>query len=195
MVKFFYDLKADTTREAELLGKKAVALDPNDSQCHANLAFAYLFQRKFELAGAATQRALEINSNDPLAVSSRAQWLSRAGFAEEALRKLDEMVRRDPHPPSWYWGNRATALLSLERYEEATAAIDWKDRTFWWDHYMRGICYIYLGKPSQAQAEIVAMQLERPSVTISEVMKAEPFKNAVDEQRIIGGLRKAGLPE
>ena len=195
MVKFFYDLKADTIREAETLGKKAVALDPNDSQCHANLAFAYLFQRKFELANAATQRALEINSNDPLAVNSRAQWLSRAGFAKEALKKLDEMVRRDPQPPSWYWGNRATALLSLERYEEATAAIDRKDRTFWWDHYLRGICYAYLGNISQAHAEIVAMQTDRPSVTISEILMAEPFKNFADEQRITNGLRKAGLPE
>ncbi len=72
-------------------------------------------------------------------LTSVPQWLSRAGRAEEALKSLDDVLRRDPFPPSWHWGNRATAFLCLERYEDAIAAINRKSRTFWWDHYMRGV--------------------------------------------------------
>jgi adenylate cyclase len=195
MIKFFYDLSTETISDAATWGKKAVAADQNDSQCHVSLAFAYLFQKKFDLADAESKRALEINPTDPLAVNVRAQWLSRAGFAEEALKNLEDVLRRDPFPPSWHWGNRATAFLCLERYEDAIAAINRKSRTFWWDHYMRGVCHYYLGNTVRAQAEIADMQKERPTVTITDILIAEPFRSAEDQQRLTVGLRGAGLPE
>jgi tetratricopeptide (TPR) repeat protein len=194
MIKFFHDFNAETIDEAVSLGKKAVVADQSDSQCHVSLAFAYLFQKKFDLADAESRRALEINPSDPLAANARAQWLSRAGFAEEALRMLEDVLRRDPFPPSWHWGNRALAYLCLERYEDSLAAINRKSRTFWWDHYMRAVCYYYLGNTNRAQAEIADMQKERPTVTISDILMGEPFRNAEDLTRLTVGLRGAGLP-
>ena len=195
MIKFSYDLNTETINEAASLGRKAVAIDQSDSQCRVGLAFAYLFQKKFDLADAESRRAIELNPTDPLAVNVRAQWLSRAGFAQEALKNLEDVLRRDPFPPSWHWGNRATAFLCLERYEDAISAISRKSRTFWWDHYMRGVCHYYLGNTDEAQAEIVEMKKERPNVTIKEILIAEPFKNAEDLQRLTVGLRAVGLPE
>lgn len=194
-IKFFSDFSVDTINESVSLGKKAVAFDPNDSQCHAHLGYAYLFQRKFELADAQTKRALEINPTDGHALNSRAHWLSRAGQAEDALRILDEALRRDPYPPSSYWENRAVALVTLGRYEEAVAAVNRKSRTFWWDQYILGVCYTYLGRTSHAQVEIAELRKQRPNVKIKHIMMAEPYKNAEDAQRLIDGLRKAGLPE
>ena len=154
---------------------------------------AYIFQKNFELADVATKRAVEINPTDGLAVNSRSQWLSRAGNAPEALRRLDEALQRDPFPPSWHWGNRATALLRLEKFEDAIAAVDRKSQTFWWDHYMRAVCYMYLGKTHEAQVEVAELQKQRPGVSIREIMKAEPFKHEIDTLRLTEGLRKAGL--
>ena len=101
MIKFFYDLNTETINEAASLGRKAVAINKSDSQCRVGLAFAYLFQKKFDLADAKSRRAVELNPTDPLAVNVRAQWLSRAGFAE-ALKNLEDVLRRDPFPPSWH---------------------------------------------------------------------------------------------
>ena len=194
-IKFFNDINANTINEAVVLGRKAVALDPHDSHCHAQLGFAYLFARKFELADVQTKRALEINPTDGYAMNSRAQWLSRAGQAEEALRILAEALRRDPYPPSWYWENLAVALITLGKFEEAISAVNRKSRVLWWDHYMLGVCYTYLGRLSEAKAEIAELRNQRPALTIRDIMSAEPYKNPEDAQRLIDGLRKAGLPE
>ncbi len=195
LYEFFNNFDAETIGEAVVLGKKAVALDPNDSQCHAQLGFNYLFARKYELADLQTRRAMEINPSDSLAINSRAQWLSRTGQAEEALRVLNEALRRDPYPPSWYWENLSVALITLGRFEEAIAATNRKYRNLWWDHYTLGVCYTYLGMTSQAQAEMAELRRLRPELTIKTLMVAEPYQNIEDAQRLIDGLRKAGLPE
>jgi TolB-like protein len=192
---FFNDFDARTIAEAVALGQKAVALDPNDSQCHGQLGYNYLFARKYELADLQTRRAMEINPSDSVAVNSRSQWLARTGQAEEAIRVLNEALRRDPYPPSWYWENLSVAYITRERFKEAIAAINRKSRHFWWDHYMLGSCYSQLGMTSQAQAEMAELHRLRPKVTIKELMIAEPYQNNEDSQRLVDGLRKAGLPD
>ena len=195
MVHFFNDLQVSTIDEAVSLGKKAVALDPDDSQCRANLALAYVFQRRFELADIQSIRAIELNPSDGLAVNARAQFLARAGRGAEALGILDDALRRDPFPPSWYWGNRATALICLGQFGDAIDSVNRKNRNFWWDRYMRAVCYASLQELSLARIEVAEMLRERSDATIRSIMVAEPFRRTEDSQRLLDGLRSAGVPE
>lgn len=194
VVRFFQDHALPTIDEAVACGRTAVSLGPNDSQCHAHLAFGYLFRQDFERADLETRRALGINPADGQAVNARAQVLARSGHPEEALLQLDEALRRDPFPPNWHWGNRVTALFNLRRYEEAIAATNRKTRTFWWDTCIRAACCALLGNEAGARAEVAALLAEEPAATIGFIMEVEPCRHARDAGHLAEGLRRAGVP-
>jgi hypothetical protein len=48
---------------------------------------------------------------------------------------------------------------------------------------------------AKARADLADMQKERLTVTITDILIAEPFRNAEDLMRLMVGLRGAGLPE
>ncbi len=194
-VKYFHHHRDADIAEAVVLAKTAVALDPGDSVCHMALGFAYIFTRQLELAGIHSQRALELNPADMLALSLRAQWLCRVDRSPEAIETLDRTVRQDPFPPDWYWENRTIILLTLERYEEALEAVRHLPEMFWWDHGYVAICCSKLGRLKEAQEAVKSAIKLRPELTIDRFMHGEPYKNPADAERMIDGLRAAGLPE
>jgi TolB-like protein/class 3 adenylate cyclase/Tfp pilus assembly protein PilF len=194
-VKFFDDHSPATIDVAASLARMAVALDDGDSMCHAQLAFAYLFQRRFDMADIHSRRALEINPADMLALSMRAHWLCRVGQLNESLSMMERLLRHDPFPPSWYWESLAVTLITAGRFEEAISAIARLNHFFWWDYCYLAICHAQLGRVSEANAEVARALEIRPNTTISDTMKGEPYKNPVDAQIMIEGMRTAGLPE
>lgn len=149
-VKFFNDHREKDIAEAVAFGKTAVALNPGDSVCHMQLGFAYIFARKLELADIHSLKALELNPADMLALGLRAQLLCRLGRSQEAIEALDQLVRHDPFPPNWYWENRSIVLLTLDKFEEALAAIQHMPELFWWNHGYVAICCARLGRIKEA---------------------------------------------
>lgn len=194
-VKFFQDHQDREITEAVAFGKTAVALDPGDSVCHMQLGFAYIFARKLELADIHSLKALELNPADMLALGLRAQLLCRLGRSQEAIETLDQLVRHDPFPPNWYWENRSIVLLTLDRFEDALAAIQHMPELFWWNHGYVAICCARLGRIKEAQDAIKHALELRPELTIQRFMMGEPYKLPEDANRMIEGLRMAGLPE
>ena len=194
-VKFFEDHSPATIDIAASLARRAVALDDGDSMCHAQLAFAYLFQRRFDMADIHSRRALEINPADMLALSMRAHWLLRVGQLNESLAMMDRLLRHDPFPPNWYWESLAVTLITARRFDEAISAIGRLNHFFWWDHCYLAICHAELGRMIEANAEVALLLNIRPNATITDTMKGEPYKNPQDAQVMIEGMRAAGLPE
>ena len=194
-VKFFQDHQDREIAEAVAFGKTAVALDPGDSVCHMQLGFAYIFARQLELADIHSLKALELNPADMLALGLRAQLLCRFGRSQEAIEALDQLVRHDPFPPNWYWENRSIVLLTLDKFEEALAAIQHMPELFWWNHGYVAICCARLGRIKEAQDAIKHALELRPELTIQRFMMGEPYKLPEDANRMIEGLRMAGLAE
>ncbi len=194
-VKFFNDHREKDISDAVVFGKTAVALDPGDSVCHMQLGFAYIFSRQLELADIHSLKALELNPADMLALGLRAQLLCRLGRSQEAIEALDQLVRHDPFPPNWYWENRSIVLLTLEKFGEALAAMQHMPELFWWNHCYVAICCARLGRIKEAQDAIKRALELRPELTIQRFMKGEPYRLAMDANRMIDGLRMAGLAE
>ena len=194
-IKYFHHHRDADIAEAVAFGKTAVTFDPTDSVCHMTLGFAYIFSHQHELAGIHSQRALDLNPADMLALSLRAQWLCRAGRSQEAVATLDHAVRQDPFPPDWYWENRTIILLTLEKYEEALSCQKRLPDMFWWNHGYAAVCCAKLGRMSEAREAVHKAIALRPELTIARYMKGEPYQNPADAERMIEGLRAAGLPE
>jgi TolB-like protein len=193
--RFFFDSRAELLDRSLNHALRAVALDENDGLCHCLLAQAHTFRREFDAAGIHYERALALNPGDILTIAHRCRWLTCMGRQEEALAGLDDVILREPFPPSWYWEARAIALLAARRYRDAIEAISRMSRIHDYVHAYLAACHAQLGQGEEARAEAAEVLRMQPDFTIRRLMLAEPFKNPADAEPEVEGMRKAGLPE
>jgi TolB-like protein/Tfp pilus assembly protein PilF len=193
--RFFFESRTEFLPEAEEYARRAVELDENDAVCHVALAQSYLWQRMFERAGVHYDRAVALNPTDVLALAHRCRWLTAMGRHQEALDGLDEVLRREPFPPSWYWEARAVALVALKQYANAIDAIGRMSHLHSYSHAYLAACHAELGQMEEARAELAETLRLRPNSTIRQFILSEPFKDPADTEAEIASLRKAGLPE
>lgn len=197
-VKYLENFQADALDEMEAAARTAIALDNGASEGHALLGMALTCKRQYDLAGAHLERAVSLNPADTLALAYRAEWLLRNGDPARALLAMDQLLLRDPIPPTWHWEIRALALLMSRRYQEAILAFSRQVRQFWYIHAYLAICHARLGQSDEARADINKLVSLRPDTTIGHVLLdilVDEFRREEDRDFLTQGLRLAGLPE
>jgi len=195
VIQFFNDPRPELLSEALSHARRAVALDETDGLCHCLLANTHVFRCEFDAAGVHFERALALNPVDVLTIAHRCHWLFRIGRHEEALDELDDVLLRDPFPPSWYWEVRAMTLLAARQYRQSIEAIGRMANLRGYNHALLAACHAQLGQMDKARAAAAEVLRLRPGFTISWNMMGEPFKNLADAEPMNAGMRKAGLPE
>ncbi len=203
------DPKADLERGEELVSK-ALALDPTFAYLHVFKSEILRDQGRLEEAKAEAERALDL---DPAAVDAYAQLAFNdveLGQFEKGLENLDKAIRLSPHDPSlhyWYAG-KATAHFALKQYEQA---IEWArrgiaiDPTYRQPHPMLIAALGWTGRQAEAHEAIQRYLAPFPSgprtIAAWNAVKARETNSDSDPRvlefwdRLIEGLRKAGLPE
>ena len=76
----FRDDHAEVEKEALAAIDKALSLDENDVECHRLLCEVYMESRRLDQAETHSDRALQMNPNDPRIVAQRGElltWLGR----------------------------------------------------------------------------------------------------------------------
>jgi adenylate cyclase len=123
VVSGWSEFLADDLERAEALAQKALALDPATSRAYHVLSIINLFRKRYDLALAQIDRALEFNPSDADNYAYRGSILMFAGRAAEALPWLEGALRFDRAN-----GFAATRLCMvyyfLRRYTEAVDACD-----------------------------------------------------------------------
>src|SRR4030095_2286134 len=104
------------------------------------------------------------------------RWLPSRGGNQEGLAGLDEVLLREPFPPSWYWEARSIALFASRQYQDALDAIGRMSRLQDYNHAYLAGCYAQLGQLEEARAEVAKVLQLRPDFTITRFMLSEPFK-------------------
>jgi tetratricopeptide (TPR) repeat protein len=173
--------------------QKAVELDPLDSAGHRALGLAYSQMRQYDLAGIHFDQAVSLNPNDVQASTVRGLWLAFTGRGEEALRSLNADLRRDPFPPTWYWGCRGVAFLQLRRHAEALEAFQHMDLQHWWIHGYIAACHAHLGSIERAKGEAAEVLRLNPDFSIADFERSEWWRDQADLEHLADGMRKAGL--
>jgi adenylate cyclase len=150
---------------------------------------------------------------DPAAVDAYAQLAfndEQFGQFDKSLENLDKAIRLSPHDPSlhyWYAG-KATAQFALKQYEPA---IEWArraiaiDPTFRQSHPMLIAALGWTGRQAEAHEAIQRYLALFPTgprtIAAWKALKAQKTNSDSDPRvlefwdRLIEGLRKAGLPE
>ncbi len=202
------DPKADLKRGDELVSK-VLALDPTFAYGHVFKSEILRNQGRLGEANAEAERALDLN---PAAVDAYAQLAFNdeiLGQFEKSLENLDKAIRLSPHDESlhyWYAG-KATAHFALKQYEQA---IEWArraiaiDPTYRQPHPMLIVALGWTGRQAEADEAIqhyLALFPRPRTIAAWKAVKAQKTSSDSDPRvlefwdRLIEGLRKAGLPE
>ncbi len=179
--------------------KRAVTLDPADSNAHSMLALAHVWPDQHELAISEAERALELNPNDAQAHTVLGTLLDSTGNSEDGIRKIEKGLQLNPQDP----GNNviltllARAHLNARRYEDAVGSAR---KAL---HHLPGYPnanYIlaaslgHLDRQAEARAALDECERVQPGFAAKR-REWKPYSNPADNEHILDGLRKAGFSD
>jgi tetratricopeptide (TPR) repeat protein len=165
-----------------------------------------LHLQKHEEAIAEAQRAIDLDPNDADSYVALAGALSLAGRAEEALSLVEHAMRLNPHYPSYYLYQLGLVYFGMEKFHmaaislEKATALNPDDR---WSYRLLLATYGLLDRREDAIRALESIK-ERDKrglmnsldpLTISASAFWLPFKKPVDAERLVQGLRNAGIPD
>ncbi len=186
--------------------KRALAADDNDSLTHAILGELYLFRREYEQAVIHLERALLLNPNDADAIGIMGFLLTCLGRPEEGIQHFRTAKRLNPYQPDWcmFCWRFGIAQYMAGQYETAVTCMKEivspiNDVRAW-----LAASYAQAGRLGEARETMQDFlrqagvgEGDRPGRTLAawqaHWLRYFPFKNAADTDRLLEGLRKAGL--
>jgi TolB-like protein/class 3 adenylate cyclase/rhodanese-related sulfurtransferase len=162
-------------------------------------------QGRNEEALAQIDRALALGPNEADTHVSKARILNATGRAEEAEKAVRLAMRLNPHYEPDYLIVLGQALLHQERYEEAAEFIERavsREPDHAQNYVTLAAIYGHLGRTKELGAvlkKIDELWTGWPPLTVQEVefwWYGETFEyDEVYRERLLAGLRKAGVPE
>jgi adenylate cyclase len=177
---------------------KAVQLDPNLPQAHAQLGHVVGKGRgEHQTAVAAFERSMALNPN--LSDWRFAEALVYAGDPARAVEAGERHMRVDPFYPPLAPGWLGFAHYMLKQYLHALPLL--QECVSRMPNLRAGHCflaatYARLGDIEKARAEAAEVLRIDPKWTIEGAgMRLSAFKRTEDAEHYFDGLRKAGLPE
>ena len=190
----------DFTR-ALVTAQRALQLDATDAFVLAVAAHVESFLGgRPESATEMFERSLQLNKNSAFAWGVSAITCCYLGQPEEALERLRNSWRLSPFDPLqfFFWGVAGFAEFIAGRYEAATVWLQKSLRDK--PGHLAGqrnlaASLAQLGRLEEARAVAADLLSREPSFRISIFEAGYPLRRASDRERLIAGLRAAGLPE
>jgi len=116
----------------------------------------------------------------------------------DGRRRLSSGPRRAMHlksyHPNWYWLSVARGLHEAGHYGGGAGCVRRESQPPLFYHAYVAACYAELGQEGGGAAQRPWALQARPDFSVSAWGRGT-YKNEVDLQRFLDGLRKAGLPE
>jgi TolB-like protein/Tfp pilus assembly protein PilF len=178
------------------LAKKAVALDENDSVCQSLLGLMHLQRRAFDLSEYHYAKALELNPNRAAILAGMGSLYGYLGKPEKGLASLQEARELDPlFDPTWYWPSVGIVHFIAGHYEEAIAALGRSLHMPYWVQAYLAASHALTGDGVRAKEHARELLRLLPDFSIAKFLTKEPLKRRDDRDRLLDGLRRAGLPD
>jgi adenylate cyclase len=185
-----------TLEQALAATQRALALSDTYPVGHALLGGVYLGQKQYEPAITEVERAIALDPNEALSYAILAEGLSRVGRAEEALRMVEQALRRKPIVMDLHLGFIGAAYYLAGRPEEAVAPLKQfltRYPNILGPHLTLAAVYSELGKEAEARAEAAEVLRINPNFSLEVHKQRAPIKDPAVLERTLAALRKAGL--
>ena len=166
---------------------------------HTSLAIFELFSGRHEEARRRLRRALDLDPNSMFARGYLGISYAFSGDYDAALTNVEEAMRLSPRGPLliiWHLCKGWAALLAgrdEEAVEYATQATE-SNPEFPDIYAVLASANGHLGKEGPARAALDQLSRRMPALTLGDERLNRPFAHAGDRERVLTGLRKAGLP-
>ena len=195
----FFRYAAHDPKDILYRARRAVVLDDRDALSHLALAWSLTFSRQPESAIDAAKRATALNPSFAHAYAILGRILIHSGRCDEGIRQVEWALRLSPFAPSarqylnilsvghLYLGNDAKAV---ELAREAIQSFD-----TWAPHMIITSALGHLGDREGAKRQILETQKHLSDFSIAQVRRDYVVFDATCLDRLLAGLRKAGVAE
>jgi adenylate cyclase len=192
------DNPAEALEEAEKAARQAVKLDERYPYALWSLAMTLSWRRRNDESLSAAERAVAFNPNFSDGHSMVGVGLHFAGRSAEAIAFFDRAMALDPHFNSIVLYFRAQAAYQLGRYDEAVSLLKrriLRNPETDASRVLLAATLGQLGRIDEAREAWREALRVNPDYSLEQRRNVLPYKNPADFERIVEGLRKAGLSE
>jgi len=179
-------------------GRAATSADPRDADAHFALGRILYLRRDHENSTAAFEVAIAQNPNFAHAHLGLATAHLWSGIFQESVKRIDLAARLSPNDPIlWLFMTvKGLALQCLNQNEEASITMLEAIRhsnAAWTAHCVRASVLGQLGNHAQAANALRETLHIKPDLNIDHLHEILPFQNEADFDRVLKGLKNAGM--
>ena len=188
---------AEALKEAEKTARAAVELDERYPYALWSLGMTLSWARRNDEALAAAEKAIAFNPNFAEGYSMVGIQLHYAGRSAEAVKFFDRAMALDPHFNSIVLYFRALAAYQLGQYDEAVSLLKrriLRNPETDTSRVLLAATLGQMGRIDEAREAWREALVINPTYSLEQRRNVLPYKNPADFERIVEGLRKAGLP-
>jgi adenylate cyclase len=160
------------------------------------LGYVYLCQKQYEQAMAELERAIALDPNLADGYAGLAEVLSRVGRPEEAMRMVEQALRRKPFAADDHLDSIGATYALVGQPEAAIAPLKQyltRYPNILGAHLTLAAVYSELGKEAEARAEAAEVLRINPQFSLEVHKERVPIKDPATLERHMAALRKAGL--
>ena len=200
---FLGDDRAQRLAAAETAATKILSLAPNHAFAHFVLGYVQIFTNRVTQGIAEAERALALDRNLANAHAFIGAGKTFAGRAEETEAHVQEALRLSPRDSFAYQWMASVAATKLNLGADAEAA-QWArraieaNRNFPLAHFWLAAALAQLGRLDEARQAVQPGLALAPGFTIARYragVQSDHPTYLAQRERIIEGMRKAGVPE
>ncbi len=191
------ELSENLLQSALELGRKAIDLDYSNPHAHFATGASLLWMRQHDLALREAETAIEFDTNFAEGHALLGMILMYMGKPSKAVKSLQTAMRLDPYFRDAYLHIVAQAYFHAGQYQSAVDAL--KNRLIRkpdsdTSRVLLASSYGQLGELEKSRSAWAEALQVNPDYSVQNKRKILPYKNPVDFECFVAGLRNAGLP-
>ncbi|HMD30562.1 MAG TPA: protein kinase [Candidatus Acidoferrales bacterium] len=189
-----FDLQADALASGSAAARRAVEAGPANHLSYFSLAQALFFEKEFQSFRNAAERSVTLNPTDGNSIAFLGELLTYAGEWERGLALSERAKQLNPNHPGWYWyADFYNAYRQGDDRGALRFALKFNLPNHWGAHAgMAAVCG-QLGERDAAAKALRELLILRPDFAVTVRKTFEKWWEPEYVERVIEGLRKAGL--